>query len=179
MTTNQPTLPLLNAAQTTLVALIGLAFALMPAKMAAERPGALLLLASDGLALMLLMVGTSSLESVSLWLATGRTWALGILAASLIAGVVWLLIMTGLRSWRRTSIPSVVDLLMAGVVVNYLLMPLVHHVIFTDGYYYISSMSNFFASSIMAQIAAWLLVAAIAVGITRLRRRLEKEPVAD
>ena len=174
MTTNQPTLPLLNAAQTTLAGLIGLAFALVPAKMAAERPGALLLLASDGWAVMLLMVNAAMFERVKQWSARGRTVYVQMMAVGLIAGVVWLLIMTGLRAWRRTSVPSVAALFAAGLCESYLLMPLAHHVSFTDGYYYISSMSNFFASSIMAQIVAWLPVAAITVGVTRLRRRLEK-----
>jgi len=153
---------------------MGLAFALMPAKMAAERPGALLLLASDGWAMMLLMVNAAMFERAKRWVASGGTLYVQMMAVGLIAGVVWLLIMTGLRAWRRTSIPSVAALFSAGLCEAYLLMPLVHHVSFTDGYYYISSMSNFFASSIMAQIAAWLLVAAIAAGITRLRRHLEK-----
>jgi len=177
MTTNQPTLPLLNAAQTTLAALIGLAFALMPAKMAAERPVALLLLASDGLAVMLLMVNAAMFERLQQWSARGRTMYVQMVAAGLIAGVVWLLIMTGLRAWRRTSAPGVAELFAAGLCEAYLLMPLVHHVSFTDGYYYISSKSNFFASSVAAQIAAWLLVAAIAMGVTRLRRHLEKRRI--
>ena len=95
-------------------------------------------------------------------------------AVGLIAGVVWLLIMTGLRTWRRTSVPSVAELFAAGLCEAYLLMPLLHHVSFTDGHYYISSKSNFFASSVVTQIAAWLLVAAIAVGVTRLRRHLRR-----
>jgi len=174
MTTNQPTLPLMNAVQTTLAALIGLAFALMPAKMAAERPCALLLLASDGWAMMLLMVNAVMFERVKRWLARGGTLYVQMMAVSLIAGVVWLLIMTGLRAWRRTSIPSTAELFAAGLCESYLLMPVLHHVSFTDGYYYISSKSNFFASGIITQIASWLLVAAIALGVTRLRRHLKK-----
>ena len=175
MTTNQPTLPLLNAAQTTLAALIGLALALMPAKMAAERPGALLLLASDGWVVMLLMVSAAMFERLKPWLASGGVLYVQMMVVGLIAGVVWLLIMTGLRAWRRTSIPSVAELFSAGLCEAYLLMPLLHHVSFTDGYYYISSKSNFFASTVVAQIAAWLLVVAIAVGVTRLRRQLRRQ----
>ena len=174
MTTNQPTLPLVNAAQTTLAALIGLAFALMPSKMAAERPGDLLLLASDGAAILMLMVNAAMFERLLEWLERGRTEYVLMMVVGLVAGVVWLLIMTGLRTRQRISTPSVLELLTAGFVMTYLLLPLMHHTMFTDGYYYISSKSNFFASSIMLQIAAWLLVVAIAVGVTRLRRHLEK-----
>ena len=56
-------------------------------------------------------------------------------------------------------------------------MPLVHHVSFTDGYYYITGKDDFFARSVAVQMAAWLFVAGIAVGASRLRKHLEKLPL--
>ena len=151
----------------------------MPARWQRSCPGALLLLASDGWGVMLLMVNAAMFERVKRWSASGGTLYVQMMVVGLIAGVVWLLIMTWLRAWRRTTIPSVAALFAAGLCESYLLMPLAHHVSFTDGYYYITSMSNYFASTVVAQIVAWLLVATIAVGITRMRRRLEKWRMAS
>jgi hypothetical protein len=53
--------------------------------------------------------------------------------------------------------------------VAYLILPLAHHLAFTDGYYYISNSNNFFADSVALQTATWLLGAGIATGTTRLR----------
>ena len=64
---------------------------------------------------------------------------------------------------------------MAGLCVAYLLMPLIHHTCFTDGYYYITDKDNFFArSSVFLQIVTWLLAGGIAWGITRLRKQLQQ-----
>jgi hypothetical protein len=172
MTVNQPTLPALNAAQITLVTLIGLALALMPGRIAAERPVDFILLALDGGALMLILLHLSALEDVPRWLAGGRTWYLVMLVTCLAVGIAWLFIMTGLRIWRRTSIPGAIAVFIAGLCVAYLLMPLVHHVSFTDGYYYISDKDNFFARNGALQIMAWLVAAVMALGITRLRAYL-------
>jgi hypothetical protein len=172
MTVNQPTLPLLNAAQTTLATLIGLALALMPGKMAAERPGDLVLLIFDGCALMLVLLNIIGIEEVDRWLANGRTWWLWMMVVGSVSGVVWLLIMTGLRAWWRTSIPSAAALFTAGLCVAYPLTILIHYVSFTDGYYYISDMDNFFARNIVLQIMTWLIIAALALGVTRLREYL-------
>jgi hypothetical protein len=169
MTVNQPTLPALNAVQITLVTLIGLALALMPGRIATESPVDFILLALDGGALMLILLYLSALEDVPWWLASGRTLYLGMLVTCLVVGIAWLFIMTGLRIWRRTSIPGAVAVFIAGLCVAYLLMPLVHHVSFTDGYYYISDKDNFFARNGALQIIAWLVVAVIALGVTRLR----------
>jgi len=65
-----------------------------------------------------------------------------------------------------------VALFVAGLCVAYLLMVFMHHVGFTDGYYYISDKDNFFSWSWVLQMAAWLVAAIIAVGVTRLRRYL-------
>ncbi len=53
-------------------------------------------------------------------------------------------------------------------------MPLVHHVIGTDGYYYISDSDNFFARDVAVQIVSWLVSAALALGVTALRHLVDK-----
>jgi hypothetical protein len=172
MTVNQPTLPPLNAAQVVLVTLIGLALALVPGRLAAGNPGELIWLAADGFALMLILLSLPPLEDVSRWFAGGNAWRVGILAMSLAVGVMGLLLMTGLRFWRRKAVPSATAILVAGLCVAYLLLPLVRYLAFSDGYYYISSYPNFFTRHVVLQIVIWLVAVALVVGVTRLRERL-------
>ena len=173
MTVNQPTLPWGNAVQVTFVTLIGLAFALLPGKLAAERPSELILSMFDGLGLMLILISLPAVEDLSGWLARGRmiyVWMFGI---SLVVGLGLLLLMTALRVWRRMLISKVSAVFVAGVCVAYLLMPLFHHLSFTDGYYYISGKDNFFArSSVLLQLAVWLVTWGLAWAVTRLRKYL-------
>jgi len=171
MSVNRPTLPALNAAQTTLVTLIGLALALMPGRLAAECPRTLIWLACDGSAPALVLlrgpwyfplvkVGWSpdAARLVTPWI-------------SFVVGMVWLLLMTVLRVWRRTPIPGAAAVLASGLCLAYPLMILVHHVVGTDGYWYVSNSSNFFEDD-ARQIALWLAAAVMAMSITGLRKRL-------
>jgi len=172
MTVNQPALPASNAAQTTIATLIGLALALIPGYLAAEPPGALVWLAADGWGLMLVMLSLPNLEHATRWLAAGRAWWVWLSVASIAAGVGWLLVMTGLYVWRRRSIPDAAAVFVAGLSVAYLLMPLLHHVSFTDGYFYISNSDNFFGRNVPLQMVAWLIAAGLVLGMTRLRTNL-------
>jgi hypothetical protein len=181
MTVNQPTMPFVTAAQITLATLIGLGIALPPGQLAAERPGILFLLAIDGLALMFVLLNTPALEDVGRWWASGRMWYLWMMAAGYVVGVILLLIVTILHFWLRTAIPRAVEVFVAGLCVAYLLMPLLHHISFSDGYYYITNKDNFFSrSSVFLQIVTWLLAGGIAWGITWLRKYLAVlRPVND
>jgi hypothetical protein len=172
MTVNDPTLPAENAAHTTLAALIGLALALLPGKLAAERPGVLLWLAADGWWVMLILVTVAGLQNLPRWLATGGTRWVWMSVAVLGLAVAWLLLMTALRFWRRRLVSRPPRLLIAGLCEAYLLLPLAHHVCFTDGHYYITNSNNFLADSIAIQLAAFAAAAGTAVGITQLRRTL-------
>jgi hypothetical protein len=173
LTANEPTLPLANAAQITLVTLAGLALALLPGKMAARRPWNLVWLAADGWGLMLVMSTIISLERIQRWLERGGTRWVRMTVVVFLAGVAWLLIVTGARVWRRTPVLRATEVFIAGLCVAYLLMPLLHHVMFTDGYYYISDSDNFFATNVALQIVTWLIAAAMVAGVTRLRKCLE------
>jgi hypothetical protein len=79
---------------------------------------------------------------------------------------------TVLRIWRRKQIPAAIEVFIAGLCVTYLLMPLVHYIIFTNGHFYISDSDNFFATNAAMQALTWLIVAAMVFGLTRLRERL-------
>ena len=84
-------------------------------------------------------------------------------------GVLWLLVLTVIRRWRRQAPNTLFEMLAAGTCIAYLVLPLTHHIIGTDGYYYISDAANFFGLTWYYQVFAWLLTAVFAWGITRWR----------
>jgi hypothetical protein len=172
MTVNDPALPFANAVQVTLATVAGLALAFLPGKVAAERPGALFWLGLDGLGLMLVLTALNNLNNLGSWLTRGATWAVWLAAAMLGAGLAILLILTGVQCWRKTAVSPWFVTLLAGFCVAYLFMPLVHYILFTDGYFYISDSDNFFAQTVWIQLFVWLILAAVTVGIVRLRRIL-------
>lgn len=177
MTLNSPTLPPSNASACVVVTLVGLALALTPGSWAAQRPSDLGWVAFDGLGLMpsLLNLHVVALpESASVSPTTAYVVAFG----SILAGAVWLGIMTGLRAWRHKSWPRASTLLVAGVCLSYLLMPLAHHLLFTPARCrYISAASNFFPRSIGVQLIIFFVAAVLAIGVTQLRRRWRCSPI--
>jgi hypothetical protein len=172
MTSNAPTLPLANAVQVVVATLTGLAFALVPGQMAAEHPGELAWLAADGWGLMLLLLPLAGLEHLPRWLAGGGTLWIVAIAATTLLGLVWLFVLSVLRTWRPTPVPGGASMFIAGVTVAYLIMPAAHHLFGTDGYFYITNSNNFFTDTVVLQLGIWLLVAIVAVATAQLRRRL-------
>ena len=173
MTVNWPTLPLSNATTCVVATLIGLALALAPGSLAAQRPFDLGWLALDGMGLMPTLLLLRAIELPSKGLISVNIAYLAAMGGTL-AGAAWLGIMTGLRAWRHKSPPGASKLFVAGLCLSYLLMPLVHHLVFTPrGYRYISTASNFFPRSIGVQLMSFLVAAILAFGIARLRRRLQ------
>jgi hypothetical protein len=172
MTTSQPTLPTRHAAQVTVALLMALALALSPGKMAANRPGELIWLAADGLGLMMILLVLPGIEDVSYWLSQGQTGYILMMVIGALGGLFWLLAVTVFRYWRRRPVPTLIELSLAGLAVSYLLVPLLHHLFFTDGYYYITNSANFFAGDLILQTLVWFAAAVTAVIITRLRVRL-------
>lgn len=172
MTVNQPTLPLWNAAQTTLAAVLGLGLALMPGSMAAERPWDLFLLALDGWGMAIFLLCVAMLERVQSYLERGNVWPLLIVVVGLGCAITWLLLLTAVRAWRRWSVPRAGELFVAGLCVAYLLLVELHFV--TNGYFYISDSDNFFSRAWALQALAWLAAGALALGLTRLRGALRR-----
>ena len=144
MTANQPTLPPVNAAQATLATLAGLSLALLPGEMAADRPGELLWLVLDGLGLALVLTALAGMQNLPRWLASGSVWWVLALVGAVLTGVVWLLVVTiaravfSARRGVRLPVSKATAVLLAGASVTYLLMPLVHHLFGTNGYFYIT-----------------------------------------
>jgi len=173
MTLNTPTLPPALATLCVAATLVGLALALWPGAWAAQRPGNLLWLAGDGVGLMptLLLLRTVELPGRGLSI----TVPLAVLAAvgGTLLGIGWLVVMTGLRMWRRQSWPQAHEVLVAGLGLSYLLLPVVHYLLATPpAYHYISTASNFFAFHSGLQVLVFVVAAGLAVGVTRLRQRI-------
>lgn len=189
MTVNDPVLPLANALQVTLVALSGLALALMPGRWAAERPLDLAWLLVDGLALATLLLILPGIGRLSTWLARGSAVYVYRLVFVLAGGLGLLALVTILRWWRRTEIPRAGSWFASGLIVAYLLFPLYHHLFWSNdnlswndpGYFvYISDADNYFSRNWLLQTAIWAFVALLALGLTRLRQRLQRPaPLPD
>ena len=132
--------------------------------MAADQPIRLIWAAADGLWVTLVMVTIAGLQNLPRWLAAGGDRWVELVILMLVSAIVWLLIVTALRYLAGTPMSSAVTLFVAGACVAYLFLPLLHHVAFTDGYYYISNSNNFFADDLTYQSAAWLIAAGMTLG---------------
>lgn len=168
MTVNEPRLPWVNAAQVTLAAVVGLGLAVAPGGLAARRPGRFFLLTVDGWGVAGVLFGIAFSLRVLEMAQRGASRPLTILAVWTISSFLVLLAMTFVYAWRPPA-PSSQQLAVAGLCVAYLLLPAVHHLGFTDGYYYITTADNFFAEAWPLQIVAWLVTAGVILAITWLR----------
>lgn len=176
MTANWPTLLLPNAGACLVATLSGLALALAPGSLAMKQPVELGWLALDGMGLMpsLLLLRAIELPGRGLSVSVGTIYLVAF--GSTIAGVIWLGIMTGLRAWQQRPSHRAVELFVSGLCLSYLLMPLIHHLLFTPSEYrYISASSNFFAFNIEVQLLVLFVAAALAIGITRFRQYMQAE----
>ena len=187
MTVNVPVLPLLNALQVTAALLVGLAPALALGRYAANRPVGYIVLMIDGVALACLMISLGAVESFQRSPGPGRMWVVYVVLAAFIAGVGLATTLTMLYIWwRRAEIPDALSWLVAGIDVRYLFLPLVHYLFFCeddgswtdpDYFSYISDAANYFQRSLLLQVGIWIVVALVAVGMTRLRTGLRRRRV--
>jgi hypothetical protein len=139
--------------------------------MAAIRPARLLPLAGDGLALMLFLTAVLGIERLGQLSATNRGFYVAIMLASAAAALLLLVVSSGLHLWRQWSMPRRGEMLAAALCVSYLLMPLIHHLGFSGGLFYISDADNFFSRSLAGQFAIWLSLMLLVALTTRLRER--------
>jgi hypothetical protein len=174
MTVNSPRLPLANAMQATAATTIGLALALLPGTAAAARPVRLLWDVADGLWVMLVLVTIAGLQNLPRWLASGGDQWITLTTLMLACSIVWLLVVTVLRHVLHAPHSSGSTILATGACVAYLFMPLLHHIAFTDGYFYITNSNNFFADDYAYQSAALLIAAGLALGTSLMRAGLAR-----
>lgn len=169
MLANEPVLPWSLALQVVLAMLAGLALALLPGDLAARNPSRLLWLAADGWGLALLLLTLPQLEDIRIWLSMDSRWSLVLSLVLVLAGLIWLVLLSFVRAWLGLNVENYPTLLLAGCSVAYLLLPLLHHTLGTDGYFYLTDSDNFFASALAAQLLGWLIVALLTYAVMRLR----------
>ncbi len=176
MTANMPVLPAVDALLTTAVTLAGLAFALAAGELAATAPDRFGWLAVDGLGVAALVFSvTLGEQALALW-QRGNGYGLAVTLAGVVAGVTILLAVTFLQHrWHVRPERCLSPLLAAGVCWAYLVLPAVHHLIFTDGWFYITTMDNFFARSWLGFVVGWMMTGPIVALVAQLRRN-EVEP---
>jgi hypothetical protein len=162
--------------QVTAATIIGLALALLPGTPAATRPVRLLWDVADGLWVMLVLVTIAGLQNLPRWLATGGDRWVTLTTLMLVCAIVWLLVVTVLRHVVGVPHSSGPTLLVAGASVAYLFLPLLHHVAFTDGYFYVTNSNNFLADDCSYQLAAWLIAAGLVLGTSVMRSGLARLP---
>lgn len=161
MTVNKPTLPASIALGCTFTAIAGLALALSPGRLAAQRPGRLLCTGLMGCGLVPMLLFFRAIELPSRDMLTDSTALLFaggsvLIAIGWFAGCVW-----GSRRFKVT-LPSSMATICAAFIISYLFLPLFHHLFFTPhNFRYITSSSNFFAFSISTQAMCWLALVPI------------------
>lgn len=171
MTANDPPLPAGYAAIVTAVTLVGTGLALSWGKMAARCPARLIWLAADGLGLTFIVLNLIGVERVGRWLAQGRTAYITMMVFFLIFGIVWLAGVTIINIGFHLHCPTPCAMVLSCFSISYLILPLVHHIIGTNGYFYISDSDNFFAQHFSVQAAIWLVVLGIAFVTSLIRQR--------
>jgi len=92
-----------------------------------------------------------------------------------LAGLAGLAILTILRWALGVARPTAWDLSLAALIVTYIILPIVHHVAFTGGLYYISNMDNFFARDLGVQALTFAATAAVIWATAHTRRALLRE----
>jgi hypothetical protein len=173
MTANSPVLPWSYAVLVTAAALIGVALALIPGDLAARKPWDLTWLAGDGWGLAFILITLTQLDDISRWLVGGLDWRTVLSLIIITLGIGWLLLLTAVRYWRAVFVGDFVSLAIAVVCITYLFLPLMHYLVGTDGYFYITDSDNFMAGTIVMQLAAWAFTALIIWSLLALRWRLE------
>ena len=174
MCLNMPVLSWSYATLVTVVALIGVALAIIPGSLAARRPWDLVWLAADGWGLALILTTLSQLDDIGRWVASGIDWRVLLSLVILAFGVGWLLLLTAVRYWRGVFVGDFLALAIAAICVAYLCLPFMHHLLGTDGYFYITDSDNFMAGSIGLQLVVWAISAFIIWGLVGLRTELAK-----
>lgn len=164
---NQPTLPFDDALKCALIIAIGLAMALTPGKIAAAQPirHFWLVLIGAGLVPILLLFRVIELPSQGFYLSRD-TYLLAF--GSMIIGAIWSGSILKLCLTRMAISFNAIEVILAGAMLSYLLLPVAHYLFLVPPEFrYITTASNFFASSWTVQIASWLITICLGIFLTR------------
>jgi hypothetical protein len=167
-----PRLPWGLAALVSLTTVIGAYLALWAAHTVQQRRWSSLWLALDGAGLVPVLTLTQVIELPGRGLSVSPSLAWGIMAASLVFGVVWRAVMAWV--YRRVGMvpPRAWAVVRAGLALGYVGLPALHHWIETPpGYKYITTADNFMARSPWLLAATWATALLIVLGAERLAGR--------
>jgi hypothetical protein len=171
MTFNWPTLPWANALACVAATLLSLPLALAPSSLAAQHPAELGWRVLFGLGLLPSLLLLRAIELPGKGFASAPA-AYGMAFGGLLAGALWLAGLTWLRAKRRRPPIGPGRLLASGLCLSYVLLPLIHHLVFTPpDYRYISASSNFFAFDPGIQLLSFGVTVLLAVGVAKGLRR--------
>ncbi len=163
MTRNQPTLPPALALAVTAGTLLGLALALAPGPAAARGLGALAWWGLHGLVLAPAVLLWRVVELPERGIVSTDVARIVVLGSVLAAGLA-LLVLRAIRRRRRMPAPRATQVLAATLWWALLVVPLVHHLVFTPPEYrYISSAGNVVGFEPVTALAALLLACARAL----------------
>lgn len=170
MTASMPVLSAVDALLNTAFTLIGLAFALAAGELAASTPGRFLWLAVDGLGVAALVFSFTLVEQAFALARRGSAYGVAMLLVGAAIGVMILLAATFIQRRLHIKPEKTTILLAAGVCWAYLFFPAAHYLFFTDGWFYITTMDNFFPLSWPVFVVGWIVTGLIVALVARMRR---------
>lgn len=164
---NYPTLPWRLAAQCIVVAWVGIALALWLAELIVHQTSQAfwVILHGGGLVPIMLLLRAVELPSRG-WAASASAYLLA--TAGLAVGILWVGGAACLRAARREPPLNARSIFCAGLVLSYVVLPLVHYLLLTPpDARYITTAGNFFANTPTAQLACWGMSALVALLVTK------------
>jgi len=171
---NQPVLPLSVAAPCVLATLSGLALALALGSLAAQHLTELAWRALAGAGLVPIFLLLRAIELPGQGLASRQT-AYTVAIGGTLTGALWLAAVAWLHARWCDAPYQASHLFASGLGLSYLLLPLVHYVLFTPpDFHYISVADNFFASSWIVQLLSFSVAALLAIGAPKLEAKNEQ-----
>lgn len=170
MTMNLPVLPVTDALLATAFTLIGLAFALAAGELAATTPGRFLWLAVEGVGVAALVFSFTLVEQAFALAQRSASFGVALLLAGTGIGVMVLLAATFVQRRLHVKPGKTTAMLAAGVCWAYLFYPAVHYLFFTDGWFYITTMDNFFPRSWLVFVLGWTVTGLIVGLVVRIRQ---------
>ena len=172
MTVGQPTLPFRLAIVATVTTLLGLAFALAAGSLAAQQLPKLIWLGLAGLGFIPSLLMLRFIELPSQGLMSAKL-APALAIGSCLVGVGWLTAVSAkyYQKWKRPL--RFTELLLSGIIICYLILPLVHYFFLTPpGTHYITTSDNFFAKNVSIQLISFIV--AILSGFLTIRYQQTK-----
>lgn len=170
MTQNAPVLPPVDALAVTAATVAAVGLALTPGAPAARAPSRLAGLAVEGAGVAAVADSVAFAPRSTAFLAHNILAGTLPIAGALIAGLLLLLAVALVRRRRRVLPPPLWMSLVAGLCWAYLLGPLAHYLVGTDGWFYITTADNFFPGAWLPLLAGWLLAAALLFALRRMVR---------